>query len=258
MEWIEIYTLCLCRYTLKLALDRLFLMDMKATVTTRPNRKASLALKNKQLIATLVASGLGLFFVAWLSVVTESLLYAWDQPINSYFTQLRQSSPAWITSASHYFARAGSQGITAVTILLLFIWAFRRRFRYFWLLLTTVIGVELLWLALVFLIGRPRPTEITAFGDTALPGFPSGHVMLFIAFFGTLLYLFFLEVKKPGARIFLLLLVGFLLLLTGFIRLYFTFHYFTDIIGGYGIGLAWTAASLTAVDWIRLKRQNSA
>jgi membrane-associated phospholipid phosphatase len=41
-------------------------------------------------------------------------------------------------------------------------------------------------------------------------------------------------------------------------RLYFNAHYLTDIIAGYGLGLAWTAFALTAVDWLHLKRQQAA
>jgi undecaprenyl-diphosphatase len=122
----------------------------------------------------------------------------------------------------------------------------------------SVVGIEFLWLAVVFTIGRPRPVEVRTVGDILLPGFPSGHVMIFIAFFGVLLYLFFMKVKNRRQRLVLATAVVFLFFLTGFIRLYFSAHYFTDVIAGYGLGFAWTAFALTAVDWIYLQRQNNA
>jgi membrane-associated phospholipid phosphatase len=53
-----------------------------------------------------------------------------------------------------------------------------------------VAGGEVLWLALLFIANRPRPTEITAVTGLKLPGFPSGHVMIYFAFFGALFYIY--------------------------------------------------------------------
>lgn len=225
------------------------------TSTTLPVYQSSPALKNKRLIVGLIVIGLALFFVMWWSVASQSLFYSLDAPLNVWFTQLRHDASKSVTNAARLIGKAGSQGITAVTILLLTILAFRRQFRRFALLFAAVVGVELLWLPVVFGIGRPRPTEVRTVGDIVLPGFPSGHVMIFIAFFGALLYIYFIQVKNRGWRLFIAILVLILLPLTGFIRLFFTAHYFTDVIAGYGLGLAWTAFALTAVEWAALKRQ---
>jgi undecaprenyl-diphosphatase len=218
--------------------------------------QSSPALKNQKLIVSLIIMSLIVFFVMWFSFETESLFFILDEPINEYFLELRESSSEFVINVARIIGKTGSQGITAFTIILLTVFALRRLFRNFWLLFASVVGVEFLWLPVVFGIGRPRPTEVRTVGDVVLPGFPSGHVMIFIAFFGALLYLYYINVKNKGWRIAIAVAVLSLFVLTGFIRLFFNAHYFTDVIAGYALGFAWVPFALTLVDWIFLRRQN--
>ena len=226
---------------------------MNETTSTNVVSKTSPALKNKRLALGLIGFGLLLFLLMGLSVYTESLFYRWDQPVNDYFAQLYRDAPNWLKSLARYIEIVGSEGLTIATVILLIVWAIRRQFRYFWLMLVTIFGVRIVWLAILFAIGRPRPTEVRAYFDIVLPGFPSGHMMLFVAFFGTLLYLFFAQIKNRGWRLLVAATVVTLLLITGLIRLFFTVHFFTDVIAGYGLGLAWTLGALMTVDLL-LKR----
>lgn len=221
---------------------------MDETAATHLDREGSPALRNKGLAIALIGIGLVLFAVMGLSVYTESLFYLWDQPINDYFAGLYQNAPQWLRSLARYIEIAGSEGIMIATVALLVIWAIRRQFRYFWLLLVTIVGVRIVWLAILFAVGRPRPTEVRVIFGVVLPGFPSGHMMLFVAFFGTLLYLFFVQIKNRRWRLLVAAAVVSLLLITGLIRLFFTVHFFTDVVAGYGLGLAWTLGALTTLD----------
>ncbi len=231
------------------------LIDNEKMQTEESVFESSPALENKKLIASLIIISLIIFLVMWVSVETESLFFSLDEPINEYFLELRENSSEFLVSVARIIGKVGSQGITALTIILLTIFALRRQFRKFWLLFASVVGVEFLWLPIVFGIGRPRPTEVRTVGDIILPGFPSGHVMIFIAFFGTLLYLYYIEVKSKGWRIAIAVAVLSLFLLTGFIRLFFNAHYFTDVIAGYALGFAWVPFALFFVDWVFLKRR---
>jgi undecaprenyl-diphosphatase len=226
--------------------------------SSSPAVQSSPALQNKRVVIGLIVIGLSLFFVMWLSLTTQSLFFHLDEPVNLFFMEFRQDAPDWLTGLAHIMVRAGSQGLTAVTIILLIIMAFRRQFHRFWLLFAAVGGGELLWLPLIFLIDRTRPTEVRAISGFVLPGFPSGHAMIIVAFFGALLYIYLSHVKKRGWRLVIVGTAAALFLITGFNRLYFNAHYLTDIIAGYGLGLAWTAFALTAVDWLHLKRQQAA
>jgi membrane-associated phospholipid phosphatase len=212
-------------------------------------------MKNKRLVAGSIIISLIIFIVMWVSIETESLFFNLDEPINDYFLELRENASESLVSTARLIGKGGSQGITALTIILLTVFALRRQFRRFWLLFAAVVGVEFLWLPVVFGIGRPRPTEVRTVGDILLPGFPSGHVMIFIAFFGALLYLYYLKVESKSWRIAIAVGILALFVLTGLIRLFFNAHYFTDVIAGYALGFAWVPFALFFVDWVFLKRQ---
>lgn len=215
----------------------------------------SLALRNKGLVIGLIAFGLLIFLVMGFSVYTGSLFYFWDRPINDYFGQLYQDAAEWIKLSARYVEIAGSEGILVVTAILLIVWLVRGRLRYFWLLFVSVVGGRIAWLAVLFAIGRPRPTEVRAMLGVLLPGFPSGHMMIFVAFFGTLLYLFFLRIRQPTLRMLVAGVVVVLLIATGLIRLFFTVHFFTDIVAGYGLGLAWTVGAITVLEGLFEKKE---
>lgn len=79
--------------------------------------------------------------------------------------------------------------------------------------------------------------------------------MLYVAFFGALVYLFYMRFRSRRSGLVLVIAWVALLLLTGLVRLYFTAHYLTDVIAGYGLGFAWTAAILLLVEWVFRRRR---
>lgn len=218
-------------------------------------RKLSPAIEKIRLTVILIGMGLVTFIAMWLSVLTKGFLQQLDEPLFRNLSQLNKDAPNWFNNAAQLFTDIGSQGITVATVLLLLYFLVRRHFHRFWLLFTAVAGGELVWLSLIFLAKRPRPVEITAVTGLKLPGFPSGHVMIFVAFFGALLYMDLLA-KKNRVRFTVLLSIFLVLsLISGVLRLYFGAHYLTDVIAGYGIGVAWTVLALVGVDWIWFSRQ---
>jgi len=69
--------------------------------------------------------------------------------------------------------------------------------------------------------------------------YPSGHVFDYVSFFGMM---FYLREKIWGESAFRSLIGGFclvLIMLIGPARIYLGAHFFTDVLGGYFLGLAW-------------------
>jgi hypothetical protein len=91
-------------------------MDIDILTPPQTVKINSPALKNKKIATALIAGGLALFFIMWFSVATQSLFYVWDELLNEAFKQLRQNAPAQATQGARMLGKAGSQGITAVTI----------------------------------------------------------------------------------------------------------------------------------------------
>ncbi len=88
---------------------------------------------------------------------------------------------------------------------------------------------------LKILISRPRPIE----SIIKLPNsfsFPSGHSLTSIVFYFTLWYLLTIKSNKK-IKIFTFVITLILVLLIGFSRIYLKVHFFSDVIGGFVIGI---------------------
>lgn len=88
------------------------------------------------------------------------------------------------------------------------------------------------------LIARPRPTVdlVDVFSILDSYSFPSGHVMLYLGFYGFLWFLVFSLLKRSWMRTFLLILLGALVGLVGVSRIYLGQHWASDILGAVLLG----------------------
>jgi len=116
-------------------------------------------------------------------------------------------------------------------------------------------GAAIIFNALSTLIARPRPpTQIWIIVN--IPGFPSGHAITVVVFYGLLAYL--LAPKMPSTFwkgvvvAAALLIIGFV----GFSRIFTGGHYLTDILAGYAVGIAWSGAAYTLIEIYYQKRRD--
>lgn len=99
-------------------------------------------------------------------------------------------------------------------------------------------------------IGRPRPTIdiVDVFHILDSYSFPSGHVMLYVTFFGFVWFLVYTLLMHSWMRTTLLILLGSLIALVGVSRIYLGQHWASDVLGAYLLG------SLTLVIVLRFYR----
>lgn len=213
----------------------------------------SATLRHSGLVLAAAAVAFVLFLLVTILVLTTTFFDAIDAWMLRYFSNFQAEAPAWLQTISLWFQNLSSVVLGIVTAVLGLFWLVTGRIRRFWLMLVSVGGAELLWLALVFAIGRERPEAVTVFGGVNLPSYPSGHAQFNVAFYGTLAYIFYGLIRSTLGKRALLAVTALLLVLTGLNRLFFSVHYFSDLLGGYLMGVAWTAFALWLVDWLLVK-----
>jgi membrane-associated phospholipid phosphatase len=108
---------------------------------------------------------------------------------------------------------------------------------------------------LTLMSARPRPdaTLINIVTVYRHNSFPSGHVVFFVEFFGFLLFLTYVLLKRGYARRALAAVLGLLVMLVGVSRVYLGAHWPSDVVGAYLAGGIWL--TLMVEVYRRLKPQ---
>ena len=88
-----------------------------------------------------------------------------------------------------------------------------------------------------WIVARPRP-RLTGYG------FPSGHVLVSVVFYGTVIYLFWLLARQSlwrwvGTGVCVFVIMG-----IAYSRLYLNAHWLTDVVGAFAAGTTYLAFAL--------------
>lgn len=103
-------------------------------------------------------------------------------------------------------------------------------------------------------IDRARPDELFQAARVFTPSFPSAHAMLSAAVYSAIVTV--VAAKLPSRmNLYFWGIAGLLILFIGLSRLYLGVHWFTDVVGGWLIGLAWTWLAWQAYRKIYVERQ---
>jgi undecaprenyl-diphosphatase len=99
-------------------------------------------------------------------------------------------------------------------------------------------------------VDRPRPNE-------AAWGFPSGHALSVLVFFGLIAYLVCTSGTRRCWRWSSIALAVALVLTVGFSRVYLNMHWLSDVGGGFAVGLAYLLLVIWLVEWLPGRRSLS-
>jgi undecaprenyl-diphosphatase len=204
--------------------------------------------------AVLIVVGLAAFGLLLFSVETHSLLTAIDMPIDTVLHARATQDPAWLVLMWRALAVLGREAILVAAVLLGLYWLWRRRWRELAMVVVGVGGGEPIFEFLSRFIDRHRPVWPNYIEFLPGPGFPSGHVMSAILFYGLIAYLLLPRLKSRGWRILVFADAALLALVVGFSRIYIGLHWPTDVLAGYSVALAWGAFVYTGIEIIRLFR----
>jgi undecaprenyl-diphosphatase len=162
----------------------------------------------------------------------------------------RLASPALTKVMVAVTGLASLEFVTVVFILILG-WLIARRRLVDALTLTVLTAGSGAWIGLLKLVfHRPRPTILPHLVLETDFGFPSGHAMISVAFYGMIAYLL---LRRSRRRLPVLAAYAVLVGLIGFSRLYLGVHWPTDVLGGYILGGAWLLACILLSEELRAR-----
>ncbi len=197
---------------------------------------------NKRLLA---------FYALILVSIVGLTIFVQNYPVSNFdldVTREIQEQRAWDpTLLMKFVSIFGDAVVAPVSVIiasLFFYLTYRRREAYFTL---AVVLPDFFNMLVKILVHRPRPTSVDArvllqFTQT---GFPSGHVVHYVVFFGFLLTVMIVNKDiSLSWRIMVGMLCSFLIFTVSISRIYLGAHWATDVIGGYLFGLIYLGIML--------------
>jgi len=227
----------------------------------QPRRKGVLDLRAPGLLAKWPIIGLSMFIFGSLmfgaltyNLLAHGPLLQWDRTLATTLPAIGLRSPAAlkpIMAAGFYL---GKEVIMVLDILLALYFIYKKYWQELAMVTIGWTGSALLFYSLSTFIDRARPPTMIWI-IVSIPGFPSGHAVATVTFYGLLAYLL---VPKITSSFWKALVVAGALLIIGFVgfsRIFTGGHYLTDILAGYAVGIAWSGAVYTLIEIYFQKRR---
>ena len=212
--------------------------------------------RTRQAGALAATAVITLSLFSWLALTTSSGtgLAPHDQSITTWAVDERH--PALTVTMQVFTALGSTVGLTILTAIcaaLLFMRGHRMRA----LVLTlTMVGSSLLTVALKEILRRTRPSTDTLLGNPAsTTSFPSGHSFNTAVFAGLLAGMVLTSTAVTLYRALAIMAAAGATLLVGTSRVYLGYHWMTDVLAGWSLGVAWLCLVTLALLWLKGRRR---
>lgn len=207
---------------------------------------ASLALLSVELIIVLT-----LFICALIvfTIVAYRIFKLQSQEFDFYvFDQVGKLVSPGMTSFMKVITFLGNHNfLIPANLLLITYFLFIKKHRWYSIKVPVVaLGGVLLMFLLKQIFNRPRPL-IPLLEPISGLSFPSGHALMSVSFYGLLIFLAWENVYSRSWKWVIGGLLVLLILMIGFSRIYFRYHYFSDVIAGFAAGIIWLTLSIWTV-----------
>jgi membrane-associated phospholipid phosphatase len=215
------------------------------------------------LVTAAVGAGIALL-LTWIaeetydSVKAADGLSSLDEPVLELAVSLQ--TPHNVAIAQFITNLGGSIGLTMITVVIVVIMTVRWRSRTPVLLLSIGTAGSLLMTAVgKDLVGRARPPVTSAIPPyETSPAFPSGHALNNTVVACLVAYLLLLHLTSLLWRIVSIALAVLWFVTIGLTRVFLGYHWLTDVIAGWLLGLAWTAMVITCHRlYLTVRREHS-
>ncbi len=204
-------------------------------------------------VVMVVLGGL-LFGAMAINLETHGPLLPVDvQVANDLHTIALQSSPA-MRGIMIFGFYMGEHVIMAIGLILVLYFLYKRFWPGLFMVIIAWAGEGTLWLVLTPLFNRARPVfDISVWHHMTEPSFPSGHSISAVMCYGLLAYLIVPKISSRFWKAVVIVTTGLVILYIGFSRMFVGDHYLTDVLAGYGLGVAWSGLVYTLVEVIARK-----
>ena len=202
------------------------------------------------LVTAAVGAGIALL-LTWIaeeiydSVKAADGLSSLDEPVLELAVSLQ--TPHNVAIAQFITNLGGVIGLTMITVVIVVVMTVRWRSRTPLLLLSIGTAGSLLMTAVgKDLVGRARPPVTSAIPPSETsPAFPSGHALNNTVVACLVAYLLLLHLTSLLWRIVSMALAVVWFVTIGLTRVFLGYHWLTDVMAGWLLGLAWTAMVIT-------------
>jgi undecaprenyl-diphosphatase len=184
---------------------------------------------------------LGALFAVVAADVWLKQTFAWDAPVVLAIHQL--SSPS-LDSLMEAVTQAGENIATAVALLAIGWFAWRRRLLDAAACAVSFGGAVVLTIVMKDFFARLRPTFFPPLVVETDYSFPSGHVLASVALYGLLAVLLWQRRRRVWA-----LLCGALIILVSLSRVYLGAHFPSDVLASLSLGALWLFIVLVVRRW---------
>lgn len=228
-----------------------------------PDKKEVTGLRSPNLFAKWPSLGWILFILGSLlfgafayNLYTNGPLLPLDKMIADTWPALALRGPAYLKGVMNTGFYIGGQIVVGLGILLGFYFIAKKYWQELAMLAIGSLGSSALFLTLSNLIGRVRPST-QLFIIEKIPGFPSGHAITVVAFYGLLAYLLVPKMRTGFGKALVIIGALFIISYVGFSRVFTGGHYLTDVLAGYAVGIAWSGLAYGTIENYFKNRKNS-
>ena len=172
-----------------------------------------------------------------------------DEHVASWF---HEHGTPMLTEIERVVSFFGSVGfLTAASVCVAILLVVRKAWSQLLALMLTIGGGSLLNILLKHFFHRQRPVLENPLVTLASFGFPSGHTMGSMLFYGLLALWVAQSTRTWRVRALPFCLAALVVALIGLSRIYLGAHYLSDVLGAIAVGLAWLALCWTGVETFR-------
>ncbi|GAF64576.1 hypothetical protein BTS2_1469 [Bacillus sp. TS-2] len=181
-----------------------------------------------------------LFFLLFCTFLILSAIVIWNDTIafdTVVFEWLSFFDWPFVWTFMESITEFGAASVlTILTILLVIILLFTKKFKWALLLSLTMITGSILNRILKITIVRERPDILLQYDGFGY-SYPSNHSMMSLLLYGFIILLFLRFFKPSHWRLIGILLLSILIIVIGLSRIYLGVHYSTDVVAGFILGL---------------------